>query len=120
MEKLFLEMGGKLFLDAAVEQINIDGKVVRGITVNGEQKSADGVVCSADFPYAMKELLPDDFKHKKYQPAKVAELDYSCSAYMLYLGLDKRDFPGLNVHNLVFSEDFKGNLDDIFAGRFPG
>lgn len=119
MEKLFLEMGGKLFLDAAVEQINIDGKVVCGITVNGEQKSADGVVCSADFPYAMKELLPDDFKHKKYQPAKVAELDYSCSAYMLYLGLDKRDFPGLNVHNLVFSEDFKGNLDDIFAGRFP-
>ena len=119
MEKLFLEMGGKLFLDAAVERINIDGKVVRGITVNGEQKIADGVVCSADFPYAMKALLPDDFKHKKYQPAKVAELDYSCSAYMLYLGLDKRDFPGLNVHNLVFSKDFKGNLDDIFAGRFP-
>lgn len=119
MEKLFLEMGGKLFLDTAVERINIDGKVVRGVTVNGEQKTADGVVCSADFPYAMKALLPDDFKHKKYQPAKVAELDYSCSAYMLYLGLDKRDFPGLNVHNLVFSKDFKGNLDDIFAGRFP-
>jgi phytoene desaturase len=119
MEKLFREMGGELFFDAAVEQINIDGKVVRGITVNGEQKSADGVVCSADFPYAMNELLPADFKHKKYQPARVAELDYSCSAYMLYLGLDIRDFPGLNVHNLVFSEDFKGNLDDIFAGRFP-
>ncbi|WP_026393376.1 phytoene desaturase family protein [Acetobacterium malicum] len=119
MEKLFLEMGGKLFLDTAVERINIDGKMVRGVTVNGEEKTADGVVCSADFPYAMKALLPDDFKHKKYQPAKVAELDYSCSAYMLYLGLDKRDFPGLNVHNLVFSKDFKGNLDDIFAGRFP-
>ncbi|MDD3306084.1 MAG: phytoene desaturase family protein [Acetobacterium sp.] len=119
MEKLFLEMGGKLFLDAAVERINFDGKVARSVTVDGVAKSGDGVVCSADFPYAMKALLPDDFKHKKYQPAKVDDLDYSCSAYMLYLGLDKRDFPGLNVHNLVFSKDFRGNLEDIFAGRFP-
>jgi len=119
MEKLFLEMGGKLFLNAPVERINFDGKVALSVTVDGKEKSADGVVCSADFPYAMKALLPDDFKHKKYQPAKVEDLDYSCSACMLYLGLDKRDFPGLNVHNLVFSKDFKGNLEDIFAGRYP-
>ncbi len=119
MEKLFLEMGGKLVLNAPVERINCDGNRVRSITVAGQEQTADAVVCSADFPYAMKTLLPDDFKHKKYQPDKVEALDYSCSAYMLYLGLDKRDFPGLNVHNLVFSQDFKGNLDDIFAGRFP-
>ncbi|MEL7661698.1 phytoene desaturase family protein [Acetobacterium wieringae] len=119
MEKLFLEMGGKLVLNAPVERINCDGNRVRSITVAGQEQTADAVVCSADFPYAMKALLPDDFKHKKYQPDKVEALDYSCSAYMLYLGLDKRDFPGLNVHNLVFSQNFKGNLDDIFAGRFP-
>ncbi|OXS27104.1 MAG: dehydrosqualene desaturase [Acetobacterium sp. MES1] len=119
MEKLFLEMGGKLVLNAPVERINCDGNRVRSITVAGQEQTADAVVCSADFPYAMKALLPDDFKHKKYQPDKVEALDYSCSAYMLYLGLDKRDFPDLNVHNLVFSQNFKGNLDDIFAGRFP-
>ncbi|URN84583.1 phytoene desaturase family protein [Acetobacterium wieringae] len=119
MEKLFLEMGGKLVLNAPVERINCDGNRVRSITVAGQEQTADAVVCSADFPYAMKALLPDNFKHKKYQPDKVEALDYSCSAYMLYLGLDKRDFPGLNVHNLVFSQNFKGNLDDIFAGRFP-
>jgi phytoene dehydrogenase-like protein len=38
---------------------------------------------------------------------------------MQYIVLDSRDFPGLHVHNLSFARDFRGNIEDIFAGRFP-
>ncbi len=119
MEELFLEMGGKLFLNAPVDKIIMEGDRAKGISVKGEFKKADKVLCSADFPYAMDKLLPSDFKQGKYTPQKVKDLDYSCSAYMLYIGLDRADFEGLNVHNLVFSGDFKGNLDEIFQGKFP-
>ncbi|KNZ43151.1 phytoene desaturase family protein [Acetobacterium bakii] len=119
MERLFLEMGGKLFLNAPVEKINFDGKRARSVTVAGLEKTGDIILCSADFPHAMESLLPIDFKHGKYTPAKVKDLDYACSAFVLYLGLDKRDFPGLNIHSMVFSGDFRGNLKDIFDGHFP-
>ena len=87
--------------------------------MDGLEKTGDIVLCSADFPHAMESLLPTDFKHGKYTPAKVKDLDYACSAFVLYLGLDTRDFPGLNIHSMVFSGDFMGNLKDIFDGRFP-
>jgi len=119
LERLFREMGGQLFLDAPAERIVLEGRRARGVIVRGEEKPADYVLCTADFPYALDALLPSGFKQGKYRQAKVRECDYSCSAYMLYLGLDTRDFPGLNVHNLVFSGDFRANLRDIFAGQFP-
>lgn len=119
MKKLFLEMGGRLFLSAPVDKIIMKGDRAQGLSVNGRFKKADKVLCSADFPYAMDKLLPKNFKQGKYTPQKVKDLDYSCSAYMFYIGLDTADFKDLNVHNLVFSADFKGNLDEIFRGEFP-
>lgn len=122
MGRLFLELGGELLLDTPVDSILHDPKNKRrvtGVQANGIEISADIVLCSADFPYAMQELLPDHFRHGKYSPAKTDKLDYSCSCFMMYMGLDCREFENLSVHNLVFSGDFKGNIQDIFEGRFP-
>ena len=122
MIRLFQDLGGQLLLDTPVESIlHTTGQPrrVTGVRANGEDIAADIVLCSADFPYAMKALLPPTFRHGKYSKAKLEKLEYSCSCFMMYLGLDRNNFTGLNVHNLVFSNDFKGNLEDIFAGRFP-
>jgi phytoene desaturase len=122
MSRLLTDLGGEILLNTPVETIlhdPDDKKRVTGVRAGGMNISADIVLCSADFPYAMQELLPETFKHGKYSPRKMNKLEYSCSCFMMYLGLDSRAFENLNVHNLVFSSDFKGNLQDIFEGRFP-
>ncbi len=119
MGRLFRERGGVIHLDSPVESIHFEGRKADGVIISQKHIKADHVLCSADFPYAMKELLPGNFRQAKYKPAKVDQLGYSCSCDLFYIGLDKKDFPGLNVHSLVISADFDGNISDIFAGRFP-
>jgi phytoene desaturase len=59
--------------------------------------------------------LVDDGVLKKYSRERVEKMQYSCSTYMLYLGLDKLyDFPH---HSIIFSSDYRGNIEDIFSKR---
>ena len=49
---------------------------------------------------------------KKYNPARIERLSFSCSIFMLYLGIDKiYDIPH---HNIFFANDYKANVDAIF------
>ena len=48
---------------------------------------------------------------------KIDRMDYSCSCFVLYLGMDRK-YPEIdNVHNFVFSEDLDANINDIFDGE---
>ncbi len=89
LDRLFAELGGNRHYATAVEEIVIENKVTTGIKVNGEFVAADAVVCGADFPYAMEKLIPDENKRGKYSNKKIAAMDYSCSCFLLYLGLEK-------------------------------
>jgi phytoene desaturase len=40
------------------------------------------------------------------------EKKYSCSTFLIYLGLKKQY--NLNHHNIIFSNDYRENIDDIF------
>ncbi|MDD2534058.1 MAG: phytoene desaturase family protein [Eubacteriales bacterium] len=116
---LFEELGGKIHVNAPVSEIRFAGRRATGVVVAGEHHAADYVISTADFPYAMKSLLPANFRQGKYKPVNVEKYDYACSCFMQYIALDTRDFPDLDLHNLVFSEDFSGNIHDIFDGNFP-
>ena len=59
MERAFLELGGKVHYNAPIEEISIENGRATGVRVEGERKQADFVVCNADFPYAMKNLVKD-------------------------------------------------------------
>ena len=118
MEKLFRELGGKVFLDSNVEEIIVENNYAVGIMLDGKRVKGDMVLCNADFPYAMKELLGEEEKEKKYSDEKIDKMDYSCSCFMLYLGVDKK-LDSFDLHNIIFGKDFDGNIDDIFEGRLP-
>ncbi len=46
-------------------------------------------------------------------------MDYSCSCFLLYLGLDKK-YEDSALHSIYFANDFKRNVDDLFeAGKLP-
>ncbi len=118
MEKLFKELGGKIHTSSRVDEIIIEDKKALGIRVEGKDIKSDIVLCNADFPYAMKNLIIDEVNRKKYSDGKVDKMDYSCSCLMFYLGIDHK-LDQLDLHNILFSDDFDGNIDDIFEGRLP-
>ncbi len=113
LERLFKEMGGKIYCDTEVQEILIENKEAVGIRVNGERILADVVVCGADFPYAMKHLLPNEKDRGKYTDQKIEKMEYSCSCFLLYLGLDKK-YDVEALHSIHFAKDFEKNITDIF------
>jgi phytoene desaturase len=74
----------------------------------------DKVIVNADFGYAMSRLFEPN-KVKKYSPKKLEKKKFSCSTFMLYLGVDKiYDAPH---HNIVFANNYRNNIKDIQEGR---
>lgn len=119
LARLFEELGGKIVYETSVDEILIDNKIAKGIRIGKEQVMADAIVCGADFPYAMKELIPDERKRGKYTNKKIAKFEYLCSCFLMYLGLDKK-YPEEHLHSIYFAEDFKQNVDDLFErGKLP-
>jgi phytoene desaturase len=115
MAKVCRELGVNFRLGTPVKQLVLEGCKVRGLELaNGERVLADETVLNADFGYAMKHLVPPGAL-KKYSPEKVDAREYSCSTFMLYLGLDKiYDLPH---HTIFFAGDYKRNISDIFQSK---
>lgn len=109
------EQGGSIHSGVEVKSLLIDNKVVKGIRLqDGTEVTADEVVVNADFAYAMSELVEPGVL-KRYSRAKLEQKEFSCSTFMLYLGLDKRyDIPH---HNVVFARDYKTNVSNIFTRK---
>lgn len=117
MERLFLELGGEIKFNSEVEQIVIEDGKATGVSVDGEIRHSDLVMCNADFPYAMKNLIKEPQYKGKYTDKKIDDMDYSCSCFVLYLGMDKKYPEVENIHNFVFSEDLDKNIKQIFNGE---
>ena len=60
LARLFEELGGVIHYDSPIEELIIENKRATGIRLNGHIHSADAIVCAADFPYAMQELIPNE------------------------------------------------------------
>jgi phytoene desaturase len=72
---------------------------------------ADAVVVNADFAEAMRKLVPG--KHRrKWSDKKIASKTYSCSTFMMYLGIDGR-YDDVAHHTIYLAENYKQNLRDI-------
>ena len=112
MGKVCNELGVDVRLGSPAKQLLLNGRKVCGAELaDGEKIHADETVLNADFAYAMKNLVPEGAL-KKYSPQKVDKKEYSCSTFMLYLGVDKiYDLPH---HTIFFAEDYKTNIEDIF------
>ncbi|GGJ84734.1 dehydrosqualene desaturase [Lentibacillus kapialis] len=117
MEKLFKELGGEIFYNKQVEEISIQNRKATGIIVDGKKVSADFVVCNADFPYAMKNLIKEPAAKGKFTDKKIKHMKYSCSCFLLYLGMNRKYEEIQHVHNFVFNEKLEKNMHDIFEGK---
>ena len=115
MEELAREVGVNLHLDAPVEQVTVTKGRATGVRVNGEVHAADAVLVGADLPYAYRVLLGGradrDFRLRRRE-----KLEYTASAFMLYLGIDRR-LDGMLHHNFYLSNRYRKNFEAIFRDR---
>jgi phytoene desaturase len=117
MEKRFIEMGGKIRLNSPVEEIlTLSGKVT-GVLVNGKPIYSDIVLCNADFPWAMNNLIKDDSLKGKYTSKNIEKMKYASSSFVIYMGLKKK-YP-TSVHAIRFAKDFRKNIDDLEQDILP-
>jgi phytoene desaturase len=115
MAQVVQECGGEIHTSTGVESLLIENGAVKGVKLdNGEEVTGDEVVINADFAHAMSHLL-EPGRLKKYAPEKLKKLKYSCSTFMLYLGMDKvYDLPH---HTIVFARDYTTNIRNIFGNK---
>lgn len=108
------ECGAKIHLNTPIKELILDGRNVVGVeTADGEKFMGDSVIMNADFAHAMTNLVPEG-KLKKYNPKKLDGMKYSCSTFMMHLGL-KKLYTDLPHHSIVFAKDYKKNVDEIFT-----
>ncbi|WP_018971030.1 phytoene desaturase family protein [Rubritalea marina] len=109
MAKVFEEEGGTLRLNAEVQEIHYQGKTASHVTLStGEVIECDDLIVNADYAQARHMIFGERNESREEQ----LEKKYSCSTFMLYLGLDTiyNDEPH---HHVLFAEDYHKNLKDI-------
>ena len=114
MAGAFETLGGRIELADPVEGIEFDGRRARGLRTRSGVHTYDDVVVNADATWAMKNLIPPGLR-RKWTDQKIDSKRYSCSTFMLYLGVEGSvDLPH---HTIYTSETYQQNLADIGAGR---
>ena len=111
MARIAREMGVEIRLEEGVEEILFEGRKAVGVrTCSGEHR-ADAVVVNADFGHAMTSLVPQRLR-RKWTDKKIAGKKFSCSTFMIYLGIEG-SVENLSHHNIYVAKDYRRNLDEI-------
>jgi phytoene desaturase len=99
-----------------VEEILFAGRRAVGVRTNAGSHHADAVVVNADFARAMERMVPDHLR-RRWTNAKLAKKKFSCSTFMMYLGVEGTfDLPHHTIH---IASEYAKNLDDIENKHVP-
>jgi phytoene desaturase len=110
MARVAQRCGVEILLNEPVEEIIFAGKRAVGVRTATEVHRADAVVMNGDFARAMQRLVPDHLRDR-WSDRKIAKKKFSCSTFMLYLGIEGTfDLPH---HNIYIAKNYAQNLDDI-------
>ncbi|MEP6603191.1 MAG: phytoene desaturase family protein [Spartobacteria bacterium] len=103
-------LGVEIVVDQPVEEIIFEGRRAVGVRTKTGSERADAIVINADFARAMSRLVPDRLR-RRWSNRKIAQKKFSCSTFMMYLGIEGRfDLPH---HNIYIAKDYARNLEEI-------
>lgn len=107
------DLGVQIHLNRPVRQVLVENGRARGLLMaDGERITADAVVVNADFGHAVQNLLPAEARGP-YSDRKLNAMEFSCSTFMLYLGVDRR-WDDLPHHQLYLSPNIR-RQDPLWA-----
>lgn len=109
------DQGVRILLNEPVEELTFTGRRATGVRTSKRGLEADAVVVNADFAQAMQRLVPDRLR-KKWTDKRIASKRYSCSTFMLYLGIEGR-YDDVSHHTIYLAKNYQQNLHDIERGH---
>ncbi|MEO1497535.1 MAG: phytoene desaturase family protein [Planctomycetota bacterium] len=115
MAEIVEELGGEVRLGEPIERLQFNGRRVTGVGTTQGDYPVDSLVINSDFAQTMTELVPDKLR-RRWKDKTLAKKRYSCSTFMMYLGLDG-ELPGMAHHTIYLSPEYEKNLADIEQGN---
>lgn len=110
--------GANLRTNSPVAEVVVENGVTKGVMLESKEfVEADIVISNADIQFTETRLLGEKWRthSNKYWNKRVM----APSAFIMYLGV-KEKLPNLIHHNLLFSDDWRKNFDDIYKDpRLP-
>jgi phytoene desaturase len=114
MAEIACEMGVRIRLREPVEEIVFEGRRAVALRTANRAHRFDALVINADFAQTMTRLVPDRLR-RRWTNKKIAKKKYSCSTFMMYLGVEG-DLPQLAHHTVFLAKDYRRNVREIDAG----
>ena len=110
LKRVAERLGVRFQLGTPVKEVRFAGRRATGVRTDAGELHADAVVVNADFARAMERLVPDALR-RRWNDARLARKKYSCSTFMMYLGIEGRyDLPHHTIH---IARDYEANLKDV-------
>jgi phytoene desaturase len=111
MARIAGEMGVKVRLGEEAREVLFEGRKAVGIRTAARTYAADALVIGADFARAMTRLVPDRLR-RRWTDRRLARKQFSCSTFMLYLGIEGR-YDHLGHHTIYLDKHYGRNLREI-------
>jgi len=111
MARLAQDMGVEIRYEEPVESLEFAGRRITAVHTPCGRYAADATVVNADFARSMTRLVPDRLR-RRWSDRKISSRRFSCSTFMLYLGIDGC-YDDVAHHNIYLSENYRDNLADI-------
>lgn len=102
------DLGVEFIYNTEVENIEILNNNLTKVKTVNEVFETDLVICNADVKTAYNTFLKDLKK-----PKKILNQERSSSGIIFYWGIN-REFKELDLHNILFSNDYKSEFECIF------
>jgi phytoene desaturase len=112
MARAARDLGVELRLADPVRSIEFEGKRAVSVVSASGRYQTDACVINADFAQAVTTLIPAPLR-RKWSDRRIESMKYSCSTFMLYLGIDG----GYDIdhHNIFLSDRYEENIAEIEA-----
>ena len=111
MARIAEDLGVEIHYGEPVESMRFEGRRVTAVRTAAGEYEADATVVNADFARSMTRLVPDRLR-RRWNDKAIASKRFSCSTFMLYLGIDGR-YDAVPHHTIYLSETYRANLADI-------
>jgi phytoene desaturase len=111
MARLAADMGVEIRYDEPVEAMQFADRRITAVRTPRGEYPADATIVNADFARSMTRLVPDRLR-RRWNDKRIAAKRFSCSTFMLYLGIEGR-YDDVPHHTIYLSENYRDNLADI-------
>lgn len=109
--RVALEEGAEIHTSSPVKRVIVRNGKACGVELEDNRiEECDELIVNADFGHAVEKLFPRE-SLKKWTPERMTKMKYSCSTFMLYLGLDK--IFDEEHHAIYFAKEYRKNIESI-------